>query len=135
MFHKVVKESIYQRWLKCAADHQPKYDYFNFADLVMKSKRTTSTLYLTTLNKALLTSLKKAKPSIADAIALFNIRIDILFSRENPNLIIIYFVFFFRNETTRTPSFIKNITNIEQEEMKMKEKNQVAGSKSVCIVR
>ncbi|GAN03617.1 hypothetical protein MAM1_0044d03072 [Mucor ambiguus] len=74
MFHKVAKESIYQEWLKCAADLQPQYDYFNFADLVMKSKRTTSTLYVTTLNKALLTSFKKAKPSITDAIALFNKR-------------------------------------------------------------
>ncbi|KAI8646572.1 hypothetical protein BD408DRAFT_479807 [Parasitella parasitica] len=40
----------------------------------MKSKRTTSTLYLTTLNKALLTSFKKAKPSITAAISLFNKR-------------------------------------------------------------
>lgn len=103
MFHKVVTESIYQGWLKCAADHQLKYDYFNFADLVMKSKQTTSTLYLTTLNKALLTSFKKAKPSIADAIALFNIRIDILFSRENPNLIIIYFVFFSETKQPELP--------------------------------
>ncbi|CAO3621247.1 unnamed protein product [Mucor hiemalis] len=74
MFHIVATESIYQRWLKCAADLQPQYDYFNFADLVMKSKRTTSTLYVTKLNKALLTSSKKAKPSITDAITLFNKR-------------------------------------------------------------
>lgn len=75
------------------------------------------------------------RDTVADAIALFNVRIDILFSRENPNPIIIYFIFLFRSETTRTPSFIKNMTDIGQEEMKMKEKNQVAGSKSVCIVR
>lgn len=101
MFQKVATESIYRVWLSCAADLQPQYDYFNFADLVMKSKRTTTTLYVTTLNYALSNSFKKAKPSIIDAIALFNVRIDILFSRENPNLIIIYFVFLFRNEITK----------------------------------
>ncbi|KAI9359418.1 hypothetical protein BD770DRAFT_409667 [Pilaira anomala] len=74
MLHKVATESIYQAWLKCAADLQPQYDYFNSADLVMKSKQTTSTLYVTTLNKAILTSFKKEKPSITDAIALFNKR-------------------------------------------------------------
>ncbi|RCI04286.1 hypothetical protein CU098_012927, partial [Rhizopus stolonifer] len=40
----------------------------------MKSKQTTGTLYVTTLNKALLTYFKKAKPLRTDGIALFNKR-------------------------------------------------------------
>ncbi|KAG2234595.1 hypothetical protein INT48_000498 [Thamnidium elegans] len=42
----------------------------------MKSKRTINTLYVTTLNKTLLTSSKKAKTSITDAIVRFNKRND-----------------------------------------------------------
>ncbi|CAO3674500.1 unnamed protein product [Rhizopus stolonifer] len=67
MFHKVAKTGITKIGPK--ADLQPKYDYINFVDVVMKDKRTTNSLYITTLNEALLTASKKAKPPIADVIA------------------------------------------------------------------
>ncbi|CEP07026.1 hypothetical protein [Parasitella parasitica] len=63
MFHHVSRTSAYQDLLKAAVDLNPKDDYFNFANTVMKGEAKTSSQYITQ---------KKKKPLIIDAIVLFN---------------------------------------------------------------
>jgi hypothetical protein len=57
----------------------------------MKNKATTNSLYLTVMNDALQNATKKMKPAIIDAIVLFNVRISIIFYREETSLITLAF--------------------------------------------
>jgi hypothetical protein len=58
MFHTVSKTSAFQDWVKNATDLNPKYDYFNFADMAMKDKSTIGSLYMS-LNDALYNTPRK----------------------------------------------------------------------------
>lgn len=78
MFHHVSRTGAFQDWLKTAVDLNPKYDYFNFANTVMKDKATTGSLYITIMNDTLQNAPKKKKPAIIDAIVLFNVKINII---------------------------------------------------------
>lgn len=78
MFHSVSKTSAFQDWLKIAIDLNPQYDYFNFADMVMKDKAITGSLYISLMNDTLRNAPKKKKATIIEAIVLFNVRINII---------------------------------------------------------
>ncbi|KAI7896657.1 uncharacterized protein EV154DRAFT_476303 [Mucor mucedo] len=63
---------VFQDWLKVAAGLSPQYDYFNFADVVMKDKATTGSLYISLMNDTLQNAPRKKKSGIINAIVLFN---------------------------------------------------------------
>lgn len=80
MFHHVSRRSTFQDWIQTAIDLDPKYDYYNFANTVLKDKTTTSSLYITLMNDTLMNAPKKRKPEIIKAIVLFNVSIIISLS-------------------------------------------------------
>lgn len=55
-------------------DLVPKYGYFNFAEVTTEDKKTTNTLYGTLLNAALQKVAKKHKPTVIEALNLFNVK-------------------------------------------------------------
>lgn len=51
-------DPAYDEWLKKAHSLVPPFDYFSFADLVLRDNRITNTLYTGILSKSMETSSK-----------------------------------------------------------------------------